>query len=94
MYRIVKRAAKNIENNEAFRREAMNHANNAVQFEICRINSGYGAETRARSGKGESWLMKQDEKKKPAWEMVDPKPPVVQSGHLENRKQNQNNEVM
>lgn len=32
--------------------------------------------------------MKQDEKKGPDWEMKDPKPPVVQSGHLENRKQN------
>lgn len=32
--------------------------------------------------------MKQDEKKETNWEMKDPKPPVVQSGHLENRKQN------
>ena len=31
--------------------------------------------------------MKEDEKKLPNWEMVDPKPPVIQSGHLENRKQ-------
>ena len=29
---------------------------------------------------------KQDEKKPVAWEMVDPKPPVIQSGHMENRK--------
>jgi len=29
--------------------------------------------------------MKDDEKKKNAWEMVDPKPPVIQSGHMENR---------
>lgn len=32
--------------------------------------------------------MKQEEKKAPAWEVVDPKPPVVQSGKMENRKQN------
>ena len=24
---------------------------------------------------------------KPNWEMVDPKPPVIRSGHLENRKE-------
>ena len=33
--------------------------------------------------------MKQDEKKPIPWEMVDPKPPVIQSGHMENRKENQ-----
>lgn len=38
--------------------------------------------------------MKRDEKKKPSWEMVDPKPPVIQSGHLENRKQNDHDNVM
>ena len=32
--------------------------------------------------------MKEDEKKKPAWEAVDPKPPVIRSGHLENRVRN------
>ena len=31
--------------------------------------------------------MKEEEKKPIPWEAVDPKPPVVQSGHLENRKQ-------
>ena len=31
--------------------------------------------------------MKEDEKKLPNWEMVDPKLPVIQSGHFENRKQ-------
>ena len=31
--------------------------------------------------------MKPDEKKAPDWEMQDPKPPVVQSGHLENRRE-------
>ena len=32
--------------------------------------------------------MKQEEKKTVNWEVADPKPPVVKSGHLENRKQN------
>ena len=33
--------------------------------------------------------MKEDEKKQPNnWEMVDPKPPVIRSGHLEDRKCN------
>ena len=31
--------------------------------------------------------MKEEEKKPNNWEIVDPKPPVVQSGHMENRKQ-------
>ena len=30
--------------------------------------------------------MKEEEKKPVPWEMADPKPPVVQSGHMENRK--------
>ena len=30
--------------------------------------------------------MKEDEKKLPNWEMADPKPPVIQSGHFENRR--------
>ena len=30
--------------------------------------------------------MKKDEKKPPAWEVADPKPPVIQSGHMENRR--------
>ena len=29
---------------------------------------------------------KQDEKKPVPWEMADPKPPVIQSGHMESRK--------
>ena len=29
---------------------------------------------------------KQEEKKPIPWEMADPKPPVIQSGHMENRK--------
>jgi len=29
---------------------------------------------------------KQDEKKPITWEIADPKPPIVQSGHMENRK--------
>ncbi len=32
--------------------------------------------------------MKQEEKKPIPWEMMDPKPPVIQSGKLENRKEN------
>lgn len=32
--------------------------------------------------------MKEDEKKPTPWEAVDPKPPVIQSGHLENRTRN------
>lgn len=30
--------------------------------------------------------MKKDEKKDVDWEVKDPKPPAVQSGHMENRK--------
>lgn len=30
--------------------------------------------------------MKEEEKKAPDWEMKDPKPPVIRSGHMENRK--------
>lgn len=30
--------------------------------------------------------MKEDEKKPISWEMTDPKPPVIQSGHMENRR--------
>ena len=32
--------------------------------------------------------MKEDEKKTISWEMTDPKPPVIQSGHLESRTRN------
>lgn len=32
--------------------------------------------------------MKEEEKKPLPWEAVDPKPPVVQSGHMESRRQN------
>ena len=32
--------------------------------------------------------MKEDEKMPIPWEAVDPKPPVIQSGHLENRIRN------
>ena len=32
--------------------------------------------------------MKERKEEKPApWEMKDPKPPVIQSGHMENRQQ-------
>ena len=30
---------------------------------------------------------KQDEKTAPNWEICDPKPPVIQSGRMENRRQ-------
>lgn len=33
--------------------------------------------------------MKEEEKKPVPWEAVDPKPPVVQSGHLEGKRQNE-----
>ena len=32
--------------------------------------------------------MKDDEKKTITWEAADPKLPVIQSGHLENKRQN------
>ena len=32
--------------------------------------------------------MKKDEKNPVPWEVADPKPPVIRSGHMENRKQN------
>ena len=32
--------------------------------------------------------VKEDEKKPLSWEVADPKPPVIQSGHMENRKEN------
>ena len=32
--------------------------------------------------------MKEDEKKPIPWEAADPKPPVIHSGHLENRIRN------
>jgi len=33
--------------------------------------------------------MKDGEKKPIPWEMTDPKPPVIQSGHMENRIRNE-----
>lgn len=30
--------------------------------------------------------MKQEEKKPVTWEVTDPKPPIIRSGHLEDRK--------
>ena len=32
--------------------------------------------------------MKEEEKKPIPWEITDPKPPVIRSGHLENRIRN------
>ena len=33
-------------------------------------------------------MKKENEKKPVTWEVADPKPPVIQSGHMENRIQN------
>lgn len=36
-------------------------------------------------------MKKDEQEKKPIpWEVSDPKPPVIQSGHMENRKANEN----
>lgn len=32
-------------------------------------------------------MERKQKEQKPQWEMADPKPPVVQCGHLENRKE-------
>jgi hypothetical protein len=37
--------------------------------------------------------MKKEEKREDPWKIKDPKPPVIRSGHMENRRQN-DNEVM
>ena len=37
--------------------------------------------------KGGENMKKQEEKKPIPWEAADPKPPVVQSGHMENRRE-------
>ena len=41
----------------------------------------------AKYGRKEGKTVKQEEKKPVTWEVADPKPPVVQSGHMENKKQ-------
>lgn len=33
-------------------------------------------------------MKKQEEKQPIPWEAVDPKPPVIHSGHMENRREN------
>lgn len=38
--------------------------------------------------KGGAAMKKEEEKKPIPWEMVDPKPPVIQSGRMENRRVN------
>ena len=38
--------------------------------------------------KKEGNAMKEDEKKGPDWEVKDPKPPVIRSGHFENKRAN------
>ena len=32
--------------------------------------------------------MKREEKPAPGWELTDPKPPIIRSGHMEDRKHN------
>ena len=39
-----------------------------------------------KENKGVAAMKKEEEKKPIPWEMVDPKPPVIQSGHMENRR--------
>ena len=41
-----------------------------------------------KENKGGAAMKKEEEKKPVPWEMVDPKPPVIQSGHMENRRVN------
>ena len=31
--------------------------------------------------------LKEEEKKPPVWEVTDPKPPVIRSGHMEGKRQ-------
>ena len=35
--------------------------------------------------------MKEDERKPIPWEVADPKPPVIHSGHMENRREHRTN---
>ena len=35
--------------------------------------------------------MKEDEKKPITWEIADPKPPIIHSGHMENKRHNEAN---
>jgi len=37
--------------------------------------------------KGGTDMERKQKESKPNWEMVDPKPPVIRCGHLENRKE-------
>ena len=39
------------------------------------------------SGKEGEKMEKKQQEQKPNWEMVDPKPPVIRCGHMENRKE-------
>lgn len=41
-----------------------------------------------KESKGGAAMKKEEEKKPIPWEMVDPKPPVIQSGRMENRRVN------
>lgn len=46
-------------------------------------NGDYLVDTKSERGENG---MKKEEKEPVNWEIKDPKPPVVQSGHMENRK--------
>ena len=35
--------------------------------------------------------MKEEEKKPITWEIADPRPPVIHSGHMENKRQHEDN---
>ena len=39
-------------------------------------------------------MKKQEESKPITWEAADPKPPIVQCGHMENLRQHSNKELM
>ena len=59
---------------------------------ICKNSPGMhpGAFLRHTKKKEAQKMEKEKREKEPAtpgWEMVDPKPPVIQCGHMENRKE-------
>ena len=56
---------------------------NCPYFGVYRINPG------VNTIPGRCIMKKEEEKKPIPWEAADPKLPVVQSGHFENRKQNE-----
>lgn len=38
-------------------------------------------------------MKKQEDKKPIPWEITDPKPPIIHSGHMESRREYQNNRI-